>query len=78
MKSQIETEAKNNAKKITEDAINEGIKIKTDAQAKIDKEILDIAFDATSSLLKKKVSRKDTDEFVKNFIDQVKNHQEDK
>ncbi len=72
LKEKIETEAKNNAKKITDDAVNEGIKIKTDIYSSMDREILDIAFDATSSLLKKKVSRKDSDQFVKDFIAQVK------
>ncbi len=72
LKEKIETEAKNNAKKITDDAVNEGIKIKTDIYSSMDQEILDIAFDATTSLLKKKVSRKDSDQFVKDFIEQVK------
>lgn len=71
IKEQIESQAKNNAKKITDDAINEGIKIKTDISSKMNQQILDIAFDATSSLLKKKITRKDSDKFVEDFIDQV-------
>lgn len=78
LKSQIEAEAKNNAKKITDDALDEGIKIKTDIYQKMDQQILDIAFDATTSLLKKKVSRSDSDEFVKDFIEKVKKQKEDK
>ncbi len=72
IKDQIVAEAKNNAKKITDDAINEGIKIQNDISSKMNKQILDIAFDATASLLKKKVTRKDSDAFVNDFIKQVK------
>ena len=76
LKEKIEAEAKNSAKKITDDAINEGIKIKADIYASMDKEILDIAFDATTSLLKKKITRKDSDQFVKDFINQIKENKD--
>lgn len=69
---------RNNAKKITEDAVNDSIKIKEDIYSRMNKEILDIAFDASSSLLKKKVTRKDSDEFVNDFIKQVKENKGDK
>ncbi len=78
LKDKIESEARNNAKKITEDAVNDSIKIKEDIYSRMNKEILDIAFDASSSLLKKKVTRKDSDEFVNDFIKQVKENKGDK
>ncbi len=78
LKEKIESEARNNAKKITDDAINDSIRIKDNIYSKMNKEILDIAFNASSSLLKKKITKEDSDEFVNDFIKQVKENKGDK
>ena len=67
-KEQIQLEAKNIADKTRAAAESEAIKIKENMKNEMRKQIIDIAFDVSSSLLKEKVTQDDTEKFVDDFI----------
>ena len=67
-KEQIQLEAKNIADKTRAAAESEAIKIKENMKNEMRKQIIDIAFDVSSSLLKEKITQDDTEKFVDDFI----------
>ena len=67
-KEEIERQALNNSEKIKTQAKYDVEKIKAEAKQDINKKIIDIAFAASSALLKSKVSKKDSEAFVSDFI----------
>ncbi|MDR2823000.1 MAG: F0F1 ATP synthase subunit B [Mycoplasmataceae bacterium] len=70
-KEQIEGEAQQNVKRMYDDAKNESVKLQENIKANMHKQIVDIAFDATESLLQEKIdettNRKFIEEFIKNL-----------
>ena len=75
-KRNIENEAKLNAVKIKEDANNEAAKIKNEMKQQMHGQVIDLAFAASSALLKKKITKKDSDHFVDDFINQLEAKEE--
>ena len=67
-KEEIERQALNNSEKIKTQAKYDVEKIKAEAKQDMNKKIIDIAFAASSALLKSKVSEKDSEAFVSDFI----------
>ncbi len=67
-KLEIEQQAINNSKRIIQQAESDAKKIKTKIEQTMNKQIVDIAFEASSALLKSKVSKKDSKVFVEEFI----------
>lgn len=67
-KLEIEQQAINNSKRIIQQAESDAKKIKTKIEHTMNKQIVDIAFEASSALLKSKVSKKDSKVFVEEFI----------
>ena len=70
-KNEIESEAKRNAIEIKEDANNEAVKIKNEMEQKMHEQVIDLAFAASSALLKDKITKQDSDQFVDEFIDKL-------
>lgn len=67
-KAEIEQQAINNSQRIMQQAENDAKKIKTSIEQKMNQQIIDLAFEASSALLKSKVSKKDSKSFVQDFI----------
>ena len=76
-KQQIEQDAKYYAEIIKEKANNEAIKIKSKMKLAMEEQVLDIAFAASSALLKDKITKKDSDKFVDEFIDALEKSEKD-
>lgn len=77
-KEQIEEEAQINSKLIESKAQDDAARIKSNIQKNMNQQIIDLAFAASSALLKERVSKKDADEFVNEFIMAIQNKQEKK
>lgn len=67
-KAEIEQQAINNSQRIMQQAENDAKKIKTSIEQTMNQQIIDLAFEASSALLKSKVSKKDSKSFVQDFI----------
>ncbi|MBP5256825.1 MAG: hypothetical protein J6Y96_00535 [Mycoplasma sp.] len=67
-KLEIEQQAINNSKRIIQQAESDAKKIKTKIEQTMNKQIVDIVFEASSALLKSKVSKNDSKVFVEEFI----------
>ena len=67
-KIEIEQQAINNSKRIIRQAESDAKKIKTKIEQTMNKQIVDIAFEASKALLKSKVSKNDSKIFVEEFI----------
>ncbi len=67
-KAEIEQQAINNSQRIMQQAENDAKKIKTSIEQTMNQQIIDLAFEASSALLKSKVSKKDSRSFVQDFI----------
>lgn len=67
-KAEIEQQAINNSQRIMQQAENDAKKIKTSIEQTMNQQIIDFAFEASSALLKSKVSKKDSKSFVQDFI----------
>ncbi len=67
-KAEIEQQAINNSQRIMQQAENDAKKIKTSIERTMNQQIIDLAFEASSALLKSKVSKKDSKSFVQDFI----------
>lgn len=67
-KTEIEQQAINNSQRIMQQAENDAKKIKTSIEQTMNQQIIDLAFEASSALLKSKVSKKDSKSFVQDFI----------
>lgn len=67
-KAEIEQQAINNSQRVMQQAENDAKKIKTSIEQKMNQQIIDLAFEASSALLKSKVSKKDSKSFVQDFI----------
>lgn len=67
-KLEIEQQAINNSKRIIQQAESDAKKIKTKIEQTMNKQIVDIAFEASSALLKSKVSKNNSKVFVEEFI----------
>ena len=74
-KEEIEKQALNNSEKIKTQAKYDAEKIKAEAEQNMNKQIIDIAFAASNALLKSKVSKKDSDAFVNDFIKKLDNEE---
>ena len=70
-KEEIERQALNNSEKIRTQAKYDAEKIKAEAEENMNKQIIDIAFAASNALLKSKVSEKDSETFVSDFINKL-------
>ena len=70
-KQSIEAEAKHYALEIKENANNEAAKIKTEMKQQMHEQVIDLAFAASSALLKDKITKKDSDQFVDDFINKL-------
>ena len=70
-KEEIERQALNNSEKIKTQAKYDVEKIKAEAKQDMNKKIIDIAFAASSALLKSRVSKKDSEAFVSDFINKL-------
>lgn len=70
-KEEIESEANLNAKKIRNDAESDIEKMKIQMKHKMQKQIVDIAFSATETLLKKKYNAKDDYKTIDEFIKEI-------
>lgn len=67
-KLEIEQQAINNSEKVRLQAESDAKKIKTKIEQTMNQQIVDIALAASSSLLKSKVSKKDSEDFINDFI----------
>ena len=67
-KAEIEQQAINNSQRIMQQAENDAKKIKTSIEQTMNQQIIDLAFEASSALLKSKVSKKNSKSFVQDFI----------
>lgn len=67
-KAEIEQQAINNSQRVMQQAENDAKKIKTSIEQTMNQQIIDLAFEASSALLKSKVSKKDSKSFVQDFI----------
>lgn len=67
-KAEIEQQAINNSQRIMQQAENDAKKIKISIEQTMNQQIIDLAFEASSALLKSKVSKKDSKSFVQDFI----------
>ena len=67
-KLEIEQQAINNSKRIIQQAESDAKKIKTKIEQTMNKQIVDIVFEASSDLLKSKVSKNDSKVFVEEFM----------
>lgn len=70
-KERIEDLARKNSDIIQTRAKDDTIKIKSNIEKEMNQQILDITFAATQGLLKKKITKKDSDEFVNEFINSL-------
>ncbi len=70
-KEEIERQALNNSEKIRTQAKYDAEKIKAEVEENMNKQIIDIAFAASNALLKSKVSEKDSETFVSDFINKL-------
>ena len=73
VKHDIEKEANRNALEIKENANNEAAKIKTEMQQQMHEQVIDLAFAASTAFLKDKITKKDSDQFVDEFITELEN-----
>ena len=76
-KQQIEQDAKYYAEIIKEKANNEAIKIKSKMKLDMEEQVLDIAFAASSALLKDKITKMDSDKFDDECIDALEKSEKD-
>lgn len=67
-KVEIEQQAINNSQRVMQQAENDAKKIKTRIEQTMNQQIIDLAFEASNALLKSKVSKKDSQSFVEDFI----------
>ena len=67
-KIEIEQQAINNSQRVMQQAENDAKKIKTSIEQTMNQQIIDLAFQASNALLKSKVSKKDSQSFVEDFI----------
>jgi len=67
-KVEIEQQAINNSQRVIQQAENDAKKIKTNIEQTMNQQIIDLAFEASNALLKSKVSKKDSQSFVEDFI----------
>jgi F-type H+-transporting ATPase subunit b len=72
-KEAIENEGKMNAKKIIADAQQQILRLEHSIKENNEKQILDIAFNATEALLQKNFNKDDNEKLVKEFIDKLSN-----
>lgn len=70
-KAEIEQQAINNSQRVIQQAENDAKKIKTSIEQTMNQQIIDLAFEASSALLKSKVSKKDSKSFVEDFISEL-------
>lgn len=67
-KIEIEQQAINNSQRVIQQAENDAKKIKTSIEQTMNQQIIDLAYQASNALLKSKVSKKDSQSFVEDFI----------
>lgn len=67
-KIEIEQQAINNSQRVMQQAENDAKKIKTSIEQTMNQQIIDLAYQASNALLKSKVSKKDSQSFVEDFI----------
>ena len=67
-KIEIEQQAINNSQRVMQQAENDAKKIKTSIEQTMNQQIIDLTFEASNALLKSKVSKKDSQSFVEDFI----------
>lgn len=67
-KVEIEQQAINNSQRVIQQAENDAKKIKTNIEQTMNQQIIDLAFETSNALLKSKVSKKDSQSFVEDFI----------
>ena len=71
VKQRIESDANYNASIIKENANNEAEKIKAEMKKQMHEQVIDLAFAASSALLKNKITKEDSDQFVDEFISEL-------